>query len=126
MRRRFLVAAAALLPLLLGVPATAQTAAQNTPQALKATYDQAMQAKDWPAAVVAAQQLVGRERHIGKSVPAGKRATLRGRSGRNRSPPMTAPSPQHSRRSPQRASRILRGKTACRGSISGRAMLCSS
>jgi tetratricopeptide (TPR) repeat protein len=58
MRSRFLIAAAALLPLLLGVPAAAQTAAQNTPQALKATYDQAMQAKDWPAALAAAQQLV--------------------------------------------------------------------
>jgi tetratricopeptide (TPR) repeat protein len=59
MRSRFLIAAAALLPLLLGVPSAAQTAAQNTPQALKATYDQAMQAKDWPAAIAAAQQLVG-------------------------------------------------------------------
>jgi hypothetical protein len=59
MRRRFLiVAAAAFLPLLLGVPVAAQTAAQNTPQALKATYDQAMLAKDWPAALAAAQQLV--------------------------------------------------------------------
>ena len=58
MRSRFLIAAAALLPLLLGVPFAAQTAAQNTPQALKATYDQAMQAKDWPAAIAAAQQLV--------------------------------------------------------------------
>ncbi len=59
MRSRFLIAAAALLPLLLGVPSAAQTAAQNTPQGLKATYDQAMQAKDWPAAIAAAQQLVG-------------------------------------------------------------------
>ena len=58
MRSRFLIAAAALLPLLLGLPSAAQTAAQNTPQALKATYDQAMQAKDWPAAIAAAQQLV--------------------------------------------------------------------
>jgi tetratricopeptide (TPR) repeat protein len=58
MRSRFLIAAAALLPLLLGVPSAAQTAARNTPQALKAAYDQAMQAKDWPAAVAAAQQLV--------------------------------------------------------------------
>ncbi len=59
MRSRFLIAAAALLPLLLVLPSAAQTAAQNTPQALKATYDQAMQAKDWPAAIAAAQQLVG-------------------------------------------------------------------
>jgi tetratricopeptide (TPR) repeat protein len=49
------------LAFLLAVQASAQTAqasAQNTPQALKATYDQAMQAKDWPAALSAAQQLV--------------------------------------------------------------------
>jgi tetratricopeptide (TPR) repeat protein len=59
MHSRFLIAAAALLPMLFGVPSAAQTAAQNTPQALMATYDQAMQAKDWPAAVAAAQQLVG-------------------------------------------------------------------
>jgi len=58
MRSRFLIAAAALLPLLLGVQAAAQTVTQNTPQALKATYDQAMLAKDWPAALAAAQQLV--------------------------------------------------------------------
>ena len=32
MRSRFLIAAAALLPLLLGVPSAAQTAAQNTPR----------------------------------------------------------------------------------------------
>lgn len=57
MRRRLLVAAA-LLPLLLALPSAAQTGAQNAPLALKATYDQAMQAKDWPAAVAAAQQLV--------------------------------------------------------------------
>src|SRR5271165_1437775 len=57
MRRRLLVATA-LLPLLLALPSAAQTGAQNTPQALKATFDQAMQAKDWPAAVAAAQQLV--------------------------------------------------------------------
>ena len=50
-----------LLTFLLAVPLSAQSAqtgAQNTPQALKATYDQAMIAKDWPAAVAAAQQLV--------------------------------------------------------------------
>jgi tetratricopeptide (TPR) repeat protein len=51
----------ALLAFLPAVPVSAQTAqtgAQNTPQALKATYDQAMIAKDWPAALAAAQQLV--------------------------------------------------------------------
>lgn len=32
---------------------------QPTSQALKATYDQAMNAKDWPAAIAAAQQLIG-------------------------------------------------------------------
>ena len=53
------VALLRLVPLLLGADVRAQTAAQNTPQALKATYDQAMQAKDWPAAIAAAQQLVG-------------------------------------------------------------------
>jgi tetratricopeptide (TPR) repeat protein len=61
MRRCLSIAATALLAFLLAVQASAQTAqasAQNTPQALKATYDQAMQAKDWPAALSAAQQLV--------------------------------------------------------------------
>ena len=61
MRRTFCMTAIALLALLLAVPISAQTAqtgAQNTPQALKATYDQAMKAKDWPAALAAAQQLV--------------------------------------------------------------------
>ena len=57
MRRRLLVATA-LLPLLLALDCAAQTGAQNTPQALKATYDQAMLARDWPTAVAAAQQLV--------------------------------------------------------------------
>jgi tetratricopeptide (TPR) repeat protein len=62
MRRTLFVAATALLAFLLAVPVSAQTAqsgAQSTPQALKATYDQAMQAKDWPAALAAAQQLAG-------------------------------------------------------------------
>ena len=62
MRRTLFVAATALLPFLLAVqvsPQAAQAGAQNTPQTLKATYDQAMLAKDWPAAVAAAQQLVG-------------------------------------------------------------------
>lgn len=61
MRRTGFVAATTLLAFLLAVPAgpqAAPTGAQNTPQALKATYDQAMQAKDWPAAVAAAQKLV--------------------------------------------------------------------
>lgn len=54
MRRALFVAAAAILAFLPVVPVSAQ----NTPQALKATYDQAMLAKDWPAALAAAQQLV--------------------------------------------------------------------
>ena len=61
MRRCLSIAATALLAFLLAVEGsaqTAQTSAQSTPQALKATYDQAMQAKDWPAALAAAQQLV--------------------------------------------------------------------
>src|SRR5580698_7361213 len=61
MRRTLFVTAATLLAFLLAVPAspqTAQTGTQSTPQALKATYDQAMQARDWPAALAAAQQLV--------------------------------------------------------------------
>jgi hypothetical protein len=61
MHRTVFVAAAILLAFLLAVPANAQaaqTGAKNTPQALKATYDQAMQAKDWQAAIAAAQQLV--------------------------------------------------------------------
>ncbi len=78
MRSRFLIAAAALLPLLLGVPSAAQTAAQNTPQALKATYDQAMQAKDWPAAIAAAQQLVGSQCHGGESAVYSGNAQLYG------------------------------------------------
>lgn len=61
MRRTLFVAAVTLLAFLLAVPANPQTAPaspQSTPQTLKATYDQAMLAKDWPAAVAAAQQLV--------------------------------------------------------------------
>lgn len=61
MRRTLSLAAIALLALLLAVPVsaqTAQTAAQEMPQALKATYDQAMNAKDWLAALGVAQQLV--------------------------------------------------------------------
>jgi tetratricopeptide (TPR) repeat protein len=62
MRGPLFIAATALFAFLLAVPITPQTAptgAQTTPQALKATYDQAMQAKDWPAALAAAQQLAG-------------------------------------------------------------------
>jgi tetratricopeptide (TPR) repeat protein len=62
MRRTLWIAATTLSAFLLAVPASpqaAQTSAQATPQALKATYDQAMLTKDWPAAVAAAQQLVG-------------------------------------------------------------------
>jgi tetratricopeptide (TPR) repeat protein len=62
MHRTLLMAALTLLAFPVAVPASlqsAQTGAQSTPQALKATYDQAMQARDWPAALAAAQQLVG-------------------------------------------------------------------
>jgi tetratricopeptide (TPR) repeat protein len=62
MRPTLFASVTALLAFLLAVPMNAQAAqagAQSTPQALKATYDQAMQAKDWPAALAAAQQLVG-------------------------------------------------------------------
>ena len=61
MRSRFLIAAAALVSLLFVAPSAAQTPAnsdQNTPETLTAAYNQAMQAKDWPAALAAAQQLV--------------------------------------------------------------------
>jgi tetratricopeptide (TPR) repeat protein len=61
MRRTLPLHAAVLLPLLLVLPAASQTpggAAQDTPEALTAAYNQAMQAKDWPAALAAAQQLV--------------------------------------------------------------------
>lgn len=61
MRRTLFFAATSLLAFLMAVPAspqTAQTGAHSTPQVLKATYDQAMQARDWVAALAAAQQLV--------------------------------------------------------------------
>ncbi len=61
MCRYLALSAIALAAFLLPVPVStqaAQTGAQNTPQTLKSTYDQAMIAKDWPAAVAAAQQLV--------------------------------------------------------------------
>ena len=49
----------ALLALALAVRSTAQApAAALTPEALTAAYNQAMQAKDWTAAVTAAQKLV--------------------------------------------------------------------
>jgi tetratricopeptide (TPR) repeat protein len=40
------------------MPQTAGGADQNTPEALNATYDQAMRAKDWASALTAAQKLV--------------------------------------------------------------------
>jgi tetratricopeptide (TPR) repeat protein len=61
MPRTLFVAAAMLLAFLPAVPARPQTAhpgAQDTPETLKATYDRAMLAKDWPTAVAIAQQLV--------------------------------------------------------------------
>jgi tetratricopeptide (TPR) repeat protein len=54
--------AAALLPLLFILPATPQTsngAGEQNSDVLHAQYDQAMQARDWPRAVAAAQQLAG-------------------------------------------------------------------
>jgi tetratricopeptide (TPR) repeat protein len=53
--------AAALLPLLLVLPIAPQTsnsAGELKPEALTDEYNQAMQAKQWPSAVAAAQQLV--------------------------------------------------------------------
>ena len=58
MRPTLFVAAMVLSAFLLVVPVSPQTSVQSTPQALKATYDQAMQAKNWPGAIAAAQQLV--------------------------------------------------------------------
>lgn len=68
MRSRFLIAAAAVLPLLLFLASTAQTpnsADQNTSAAWAAAYNQAateynqaVVAKDWPRAVTAARQIV--------------------------------------------------------------------
>jgi tetratricopeptide (TPR) repeat protein len=61
MHRNLFVAAATLSACLMAVPASSQTAptdAQSTPQTLQATYDQAMQARNWPAALAVAQQLV--------------------------------------------------------------------
>ena len=49
-----------ILTLAMVARSTAQNpGAQNTPDSLTAAYNQAMQAKDWPQAVAAAQQLVG-------------------------------------------------------------------
>jgi tetratricopeptide (TPR) repeat protein len=49
----------ALLSLALAVPSGAQApAAQTTPQALTAAYNQAVQARDWTGALTAAQKLV--------------------------------------------------------------------
>ena len=58
MRPTLFVAVTVLSAFLLAVPVSPQTSAPNTPQTLQATYDQAMQAKNWPAAIAAAQQLV--------------------------------------------------------------------
>ena len=59
MRRMFLVAAAVLLSALVVSPLACQTpAAPETPESLNAAYTQAMQAKDWPGALAAAQKLV--------------------------------------------------------------------
>ena len=60
MRHGFLMATCFGLALLLLRPAMPQTggADQNSPEALKAAYDKAWSAKDWPGAVAAAQKLV--------------------------------------------------------------------
>jgi len=61
MRRCLLLFAAFLLPLCFILPAASQSsgsADQNTPEALRAAYDQAKKAKDWASAVAAAQKLV--------------------------------------------------------------------
>ncbi len=56
--RRFFALFAFLL-MVMAAHSTAQApAAQNTPESLTAVYNQAMQAKEWPQAVTAAQQLV--------------------------------------------------------------------
>jgi tetratricopeptide (TPR) repeat protein len=62
MRRSIPTLAAALLPLLFVMPATAQTsngAGQQNSDGLTAQYNQAMQARDWSRAVATAQQLAG-------------------------------------------------------------------
>jgi len=60
MRRTLFVAATTLLVFLLPRGRARNCADRHTKHgpALKAAYDQAMHAKDWPAAVAAAQQLV--------------------------------------------------------------------
>ncbi|MGA2084496.1 MAG: hypothetical protein ABSG60_03140 [Terracidiphilus sp.] len=62
MHRSIPIFAAALLPLLFAFPAAPQTsnsAGGQSPEALTATYNQAMQAKEWPRAIAIAQQLAG-------------------------------------------------------------------
>ncbi len=61
MRTSALSLAAAFLLLLLALPAASQvpdSAGKQSPEALTALYQQAMQAKEWPRAIAAAQQLV--------------------------------------------------------------------
>jgi tetratricopeptide (TPR) repeat protein len=58
MRRSFALFALLLLVVVARAGSQAPTA-QNTPESLTAAYNQAMQAKEWPHAVAAAQQLVG-------------------------------------------------------------------
>ncbi|MGD0858753.1 MAG: hypothetical protein ABR912_05500 [Terracidiphilus sp.] len=64
MRRSIPALAAALLPLLFVMQATAQTslvAGEQNTDVLTAQYNQAMQARDWSRAVVTAQRLAGLE-----------------------------------------------------------------
>lgn len=61
MRSFFSMATVLLSALYFSLPAMPQAAGgadQNTPEALRVTYDRAMQAKDWTAAVATAQKLV--------------------------------------------------------------------
>ena len=61
MRRCSFMATLFGLALLLIKPCSPQAsvpADQNTPEAMKVTYDQATKAKDWPSAIAAAQKLV--------------------------------------------------------------------
>jgi tetratricopeptide (TPR) repeat protein len=64
MRRSIPSFAAALLPLLLVIPAAPQTssgASGQNPETLTADYNQAMYAKNWPRALTLAQQLVAQK-----------------------------------------------------------------
>ena len=64
MRRSIPILAAVFLLLLLVLPAAPQvsnSAGEQNPEALTVLFNQAMQAKEWPRAVAAAQQLVAQK-----------------------------------------------------------------